>query len=543
MESTKTKPENTALQEPEPKTETPLFKAPKKKRKWMKWVVIVGVIVVIVYFVTNILGAGQQMISSAYLNGTAERMDLTVSVSSTGTVTPINDYRVSSLVMGEILEAPFEEGDWVEAGDLLYRFDSQDAQDAIDRAQLALQQAQLSYQSTLNSLQPFATSAGMVQKLHVKVGDTVSAGTVIADITDSATMLIDIPFHSSDANMLYAGQSATVTLEGNMEQLSATIRSISGAEEIGLGNVRLRQVTFEVSNPGALSAGTTATAMVGGVACASSGTFEQNRSYSVMASASGEITSLYVSEGDWVTSGRVLATIGGTNANTTLENARLSVESSQLSLESAQRALDNYIVTAPISGEVIEKQFQAGDKVDSTSLTAANGYLAILYDTSTLTFEMKVDELDINKIQTGQEVSITVDAADGKTYTGYVDKINVNGTTLSGSTTYPITVVIYDPDGLLPGMNVSADIIIEEASQVLCVPVDAVQRGPYVLVAPASAFDANGNLKDLTQAEQRDVTIGRSNDKYIEIISGVEEGEIAIWENQASDLYSMMMGG
>ena len=63
-------------------------------------------------------------------------------MSSTGTITPIDSYKVSALVNGEIVEAPFEEGDWVEKGALLYRFDAEDAQNAVQQAQLSVAQAQ-----------------------------------------------------------------------------------------------------------------------------------------------------------------------------------------------------------------------------------------------------------------------------------------------------------------------------------------------------------------------------------------------------------------
>mgnify|MGYP000408802680 CR=1 FL=1 len=108
---------------------------------------------------------------------------------------------------------------------------------------------------------------------------------------------------------------------------------------------------------------------------------------------------------------------------------------------------------------------------------------------STLTFEMKVNELDINNIQVGQEVEITADALEGMTFKGYVDKININGTTTSGHTSYPVTVKVEgSPRGALPRMNVSAKIIVEEVGSVLALPVEAVERGNTVLVAKEAAW-------------------------------------------------------
>ena len=226
-----------------------------------------------------------------------------------------------------------------------------------------------------------------------------------------------------------------------------------------------------------------------------------------------------------------------------LENARIGVENAKLALDSRLQALENYEITAPISGTVIEKNFKAGDNVDSSAVTSAGGNLAVLYDMSTLTFEMKVNELDINNIQVGQEVEITADALEGMTFKGYVDKININGTTANGRTTYPVTVVVEGtPEELKPGMNVSAEVLVEDAGNVLCVPVEAVQRGNTVLVAGQGALDESGNLVDPTKLEERPVTLGRSSSEYIEILDGLEEGETVYVQNIASNAMAMMMG-
>ena len=228
-----------------------------------------------------------------------------------------------------------------------------------------------------------------------------------------------------------------------------------------------------------------------------------------------------------------------------LENAALALENAQLSLKRSQDALDNYVITAPISGEVIEKNFKVGDKLDNNSLTAAGGNLAVIYDMSSLTFEMRIAELDINKIEEGQLVSITASAVEGEAFSGYVDKVNLNGTTQSGMTNYPITVQITDPGALKPGMNVSADVIVDKVGQVLCVPVEAVKRGgesPYVQVIAPEGLDENGNVKDLSLIQRRDVALGSNDEQYIQITEGLSEGEIVVWENQASNPLAMMMG-
>ncbi len=546
-EQLQTAPEVPVIADAPEQDSTPTWKAPKKKRRWPKVVIAVLLVLAALFFfvIRPMLGAGKELLAGAYLTSTAQMQEMTVSVSSTGTIQPIDSYNVSGMVTGEVLEAPFEVGDQVEKGDVLYRIDPGSAETALQQAQLSVQQAQLNYDSIVDGLNPKASGAGVVQKLHVKKGDLVSAGSPIADISDTSTMTLTVPFQSADAQRIAVGSSAQVTLAGTLETLTGTVESVANADLVGNGGALVRQVKIRVQNPGALTTSTTATAKVGSIACAGSGTFEANLTQTVVATGSGEVVSLNVSAGSRVSAGQVLATLGGSSAQTSLENASISLQNAQLSLQNAQDALDNYTITAPISGTVIEKNFKAGDTIDNNSLTAAGGTLAVLYDMSTLTFEMKIDEKDINKVQVGQEVTITADAVEGVTFSGVVDTVNINGTTVSGQTNYPVTVVINDPQDLKPGMNVSADIIVERAGTVLCIPVDAVNRGsdkPTVQVAQEGALDENGNVVDPSKLETREVTLGRNDNDNIEITSGLSEGEIVVWVNEVSNPFAAMMG-
>lgn len=546
-EQLQTAPEVPVIADAPEQDSTPTWKAPKKKRRWPKVVIAVLLVLAALFFfvIRPMLGAGKELLAGAYLTSTAQMQEMTVSVSSTGTIQPIDSYNVSGMVTGEVLEAPFEVGDQVEKGDVLYRIDPGSAETALQQAQLSVQQAQLNYDSIVDGLNPKASGTGVVQKLHVKKGDLVSAGSPIADTSDTSTMTLTVPFQSADAQRIAVGSSAQVTLAGTLETLTGTVESVANADLVGNGGALVRQVKIRVQNPGALTTSTTATAKVGSIACAGSGTFEANLTQTVVATGSGEVVSLNVSAGSRVSAGQVLATLGGSSAQTSLENASISLQNAQLSLQNAQDALDNYTITAPISGTVIEKNFKAGDTIDNNSLTAAGGTLAVLYDMSTLTFEMKIDEKDINKVQVGQEVTITADAVEGVTFSGVVDTVNINGTTVSGQTNYPVTVVINDPQDLKPGMNVSADIIVERAGTVLCVPVDAVNRGsdkPTVQVAQEGALDENGNVVDPSKLETREVTLGRNDNDNIEITSGLSEGEIVVWVNEVSNPFAAMMG-
>ena len=532
METTQTVPETTQTPAAPETESSPLWTGPKKRRKWIKRVLVIAAVLALLFWIVvrPMLG-GTAAVSGAYQTAQVQRQDLTVSVSGSGTVTPIESYQVSALVTGEILESPFEDGDQVEKDQLLYRIDPGSAQTALQQAQLSVQQAQMNYDTLASSLQVKAIGGGVVQTLHVQEGDLVSAGTAIADITDTSTMTLTVPFQAGDAAHISAGQTAQVTLSGTLETLTGTVESVASADQVGNGGALVRQVKIRLTNPGALTETTSATARVGTYACAAGGTLSPQLRQTITAAASGEIINLNVSVGSRVSAGAVLAAIGGESAENSLADAALAVQNAQLSLQSAQEALDSYTITSPISGTVIEKNLKTGDQLNGGD----SGAMAVIYDLSQLELQMDVSELDIGQIQPGQTVEITAEALPGQTFTGVVEKVSVNGTTTDGFTTYPVTILLSEYGDLNPGMNVSADIIVERAENALCVPAEAVNSDNTVLVAGEGAFAEDGvTIADPSKIESRPVTLGRGNQDYVEITSGLEEGETVLLPIQST---------
>ena len=558
--------ESTDLKQSSPDASAPATQAPpkpvkvpmpRKKKKWIKRVIVLVVLIaVVVFLLRSCSGSSTALTSGIYLPSTASTQDLVVSVSGTGAIEPLHSYKVTTLVKGEVLEAPFEEGQTVHKGDLLFRIDSTDVETSIEQAQLSLESARLNYQQLLKNQDDShknatveANATGVITKLYVDEGDMVSAGAPIADILDRDNMKLKVPFHSADAAGFYVGQSATVTVDGTMETLPGTIDTIAATDSVGPGGTLVRDITIVVRNPGALTDTSMGTASIGTASSASSGTFAYGESKQVVAKTSGELTSLTVKEGDRVMEDQVMGGFDETDMETQIENAAIQVQNAELTLKNAQDRLEDYSITSTIDGTVIEKNYDVGDTLDtSNASTTGIAYPAVIYDMSALTFDISVNELDINKIQVGQKVEITADAVEGETFTGVVDKVNINGTTTNGSTNYPVTVLVDGtPEELKPGMNVSAKIIVEDAGSVLCVPVEAVSRGAdgtsLVKVAGEGALDENGNLVDPSKLEDRVVTLGRSDDTYIEILSGLEDGEtVYIYQAAGTNFMATMMG-
>ena len=155
METTQVRQETAsqpAAPQKEQKGAAPKVPMPRKKKKWIKRVIVLAVLAALVLFLfRSCSGAKNAIVSGSYLPASAARQDLVVSVSGTGTIQPIHSYKVTTLVKGEVLEAPFEEGQTVHKGDLLFRIDSKDVETSIQQAELSLESARLSYDQLLKT--------------------------------------------------------------------------------------------------------------------------------------------------------------------------------------------------------------------------------------------------------------------------------------------------------------------------------------------------------------------------------------------------------
>lgn len=505
------------------------------KKNW-KW--LVPVVVVAAAGAVFLIGGGNKAASRdvTYAETTPTRQDVSNSLSGTGTLNPANTYTVKSLVDGKILTGGFEEGDKVEEGDVLYTIDSSDASTNLEKASIALQQAQRSYDKTVDLQYVRAEVDGTVSSLKVAKGDQVTSGQEVAVIRDSSKMLLNLLFPAADAANFSVGQSADVVLDGTFETLKGTITAVTGTDELSTGNLLVRTVTIRVNNAGGLTTAQAATASINGVSSIASATFAYQAERTLTALASGTVSAINVQEGDTVSKGDILIELTGDDLTESIQSASESLRSAEISMQNLQDNMSNYTITSPISGTIIEKDAKQGDALTSGST------LCVIYDLSYLEMVINVDELQIGALSVGQKVQLTADAVTDKTYVGTVTRVSMKGSSSGGTTTYPITIRIDNTDGLRPGMNANAEIVVAEANNALVVPNAAVIRGGYVLVSKKSPSAANA-VEDMDAPEGYvyvKVETGVSDDSYTEIKSGLQEDDTVAYDTSSvsDDYYS-----
>ena len=480
----------------------------------------------------------------AYTQEKLGRRDIVNVYDGSGTINAADSYTVKSLVTGTVLTADFELGDSIEKGDILYTIDISDVENNLASAQLSVEQAQRNYDDIADMQNVRTRISGEVSSFAVAAGDAVQAGQTVATIRDTSVMLLAVDFPAAEAQSFVAGQAAQVMPDTTFEVLNGTIRSVSGADPAGDASLMTCTVTIAVPNAGSLTTAQAAVAQVNGVSSLNSAHFTYQREETVVAAASGTVSELCVKEGSTVRQDDVILRITGKDLDKQTKNAADSLRAAELQMSSAEKTISHYTIDAPISGTIVDKKVKAGDKLSANDTAMQN--LCTIYDMSYLEMKLNVDELKIRSLEVGQEVDITADAVPGETYKGVISSILVAGTTANGSTSYPVTVRIDDMGELLPGMNATAKITTASVKNVLALPNAALVRGSYVLVTKDSPSAANAETS-MTAPDGYvyvKVTTGISDDDYIEVKSGLQEGDTIAYDNSsvsATDFYSNMM--
>lgn len=520
-----------------------------KRHKKGLIILVVLAIVLFVVLPKVLQKKANEMLEGMYQTQKPTVQNLQKTLTGTGTINPNDQYSITPMVQGEITSAPFEEGDVVEKGQVLYQFSTENAEDAVESAELGVRQARQSYKDAVDAaakskdnLSLTSDQEGYVKKLYVSAGDKITAGSKIADIYDNTIMTLEVPFNASEVKRSWIGNRATVYVGDDGERLKGTVTFISPMTETLSGNMVVTLVTIEILNPGAVSAGMSGTASIGGVDCNSEGTFAVKSEGTLIADGSGTIAKLNLKEGKYIKKGDTYLVLKDVTVGDSVASSKLSLESAENQLESAEKSLDDYRITAPISGTVITKNAKEGDNINATYANP----LAVIYDLSKVKFQMKVDELDVLKISVGQEVSVTADALEDTRMTGHITNISLEAITTGGVTEYPVTVEMDEVGALLPGMNVSATIVLEEEKNALCIPVDALTRGDKVYIKNEEGQETDADAIEAgvpVGFHEVTVEVGLSNDSYVQILSGLKEtDEVYVPRAELTDMYSMMMG-
>ena len=286
-----------------------------------------------------------------------------------------------------------------------------------------------------------------------------------------------------------------------------------------------------------------------------SGVLDAREHVNMSFAAGGKLVYLGAKEGDWVKKWQTIATIDTRDLKNTLDktlnlymNERLdteeqdennqdrvlenadwrdvkqqqnTLENTVLDVEAVQVAISNRVMTAPFAGILVSAPTNVTGVV--LPLTAAFE----LVNPETLIVRAQVDESDIASVRQDQEVTLNFDAFSDEDITSYVEKIAYKSTVTSGGTVFIVEVPLSGIDNLNKyrlGMNTDVYIQLEKKSDVLVLPLIALETKDGQDIVKVKDDSKEGYY-------EQSVELGLESDEEVEVLSGLEEGQIILFED------------
>lgn len=406
-----------------------------------------------------------------------------------------------------------ENGEAVKAGEVIAEFQGAALEESISALEQELDSldSQLRYTTKEESSTVTAPVSGRVKRIFAAEGDSVLAvqheHQALAEI--SADGKLKVEFETEGAAV---GQSVTIgygeeRLEGEIVNLKGNTATAAFSD----GENYTLDTEVTIFNAEDVQIGT------GKVAS----------SHPVYVTAeSGTVKSISVNENAKVSAGSSIFKLENTGYSSSYLALLEQREQLAQKVETAKEYRKGYVLMAENDGIVSELTAKEGDIIPAGTLFCK------LLDTNAYQVVLAIDELDIQGIEPGQQVEVTIDAMGDTVYEGEVSRVSMTGENENGVASYQVTVLLKNAEGLLPGMSANGKITVDTNKNALLVPIDAIQT-----------IDGEKSVtvvKEDGTTEKRKVTIGLVNNENAEILEGVSEGEQVQVIVKLSDIYSQM---
>ena len=233
-------------------------------------------------------------------------------------------------------------------------------------------------------------------------------------------------------------------------------------------------------------------------------------------------------------------------AKAEVDAARFSVTSAEAALKEANENLVKTSIYAPMSGTVSMLLVELGERVAGTGMMAGTDMLRIA-DLSRMEAQVEVNENDIPRVKLGDTATIEIDAYTDYKFKGVVTEIassaKTTGVSADQVTNFDVNILVlpdsyealvtsHNQNPLRPGMSATVDIRTEIREGIISVPIQSVTTRTDTTVVVRNLSDEKiRTLVFITDGERalaKDVITGIQDNSYIEIISGVAEGDRVI---------------
>lgn len=495
-------------------------KKAKKKKRIRTIAIVVGVLAAVLVAAVLILRRQVRenfaMSGDEVISATVERGTISTVVSGSGMLENVDTETLTLPEGVELTEILAQFGDSFQEGELLATADMASVRSAMSTLQSELdaldEEISQAEGDTVDSYIS-AGVAGRVKAIYAGVDTSVAETMVdkgaLAVISLDGYMAVDI-----DNESLEKGEAVSVILS-------------DGSEEEGLvDSVVGGSATVLISDDGPAVDETVTVTDAQGKELGSGSLYIHNPLK--VTGYAGTVSGVYVTENQAVSASSTLFVLTDTGTSASYDallQSRSEAEEELLELLKIQQYGG---LTAPISGTVYSVS-----ELEDLESGETDEVLTLAPDVS-MSVTISVDEDDILSLALDQTAKITVSSLGDEVLSGTVTEIDK--TASDGS--YTAVITLDKVEGMLPGMTAGVDIRIEGVDDALLIPVDALHQtssGYYVY----TSYDEDSG----EYGGRVDVVPGLSNSSYVEIKSGLAEGDTVYYTESQSFFGSMGFGG
>lgn len=460
-------------------------------KKWVKRLILAAVVLAAAlfglraYIRSQAAGAGTQ---NTYSQAQAMRGAMEETVYGTGTTSARNQPNVLAQADGTLTDLRVSIGDEVKEGDILAVLTNDEIDDTITDLEFALwdldaQITETRSGSKVSSIE--APVAGRVVAIYAKAGDDALAvfrrEGALAIISTDERMKVEL---TSAEGALGLSLDEKVTVIGDHIYAEGTVVELTrqgtqAAITVMESDLPMNK-DFDGDGKADMVMGAAVEVRNADNQIIGKGVLEANKPMAVSAFG-GTITYVDAILGSKVGRTERMFRLTDSPLTLTIEELRLKRETSAKELEEAKQQRENLIIVAPCDGTVASLEVEEGDEITSGTLIGS------ILQGEDMNLTIAVDELDVVQVESGQPVTITIDALSNLKLTGEVCKIAPVGSNSGGVTTYDVELT-FDAagTGVRSGMNATGEIQVASADDTLYVPVEAlmtISNQTYVMVA------------------------------------------------------------
>lgn len=448
-----------------------------------------------------------------------ERGEVKKTIYATGNVEAKEYEEVKPEMSAKVEKLYVKEGQHVNKGDVLFTFDSSDAELQYQKQQISLAKLEKELME-LNKRKNKIVSdkKGKVREVLVKAGEEVSENQVIAKLIDVDHLKIVGKFYPIHAAKFKVGQNVRVFLRASLNYVDGVVTNVDQVGQKVENAGVLYDVEVIVKKDSGLGAGDFGQVEYRGengeVTMSQLVTkFEHPDDIEITAGTDGTVAKVLIDKDDTVTVGQQLIEMDMEAAELEKKEKEIALKEAQLELEQKRREISKKQVTASVSGVVTKLNVKEGETIDASKPAM------VIMDMSAVFMKASVDEVDIPYVQVGQTVDVYVTAFGNQVFAGKVVEIPQEGTSQDKTVRFEVKIAISDGSKMKHGMTGDCDIHVNKVENVLRLPVNAVEvmeegKGTVMVKDPASG-----------EPMPKEVEIGVEGAEFIEIKGGLNEGD------------------